>query len=178
MKTFYLLIAFITINITAQSYQEGFNAGYSSGYCYQKYGCLSPLPPLAPLQQIVVGQSDYQTGYNTGFAEGQRSQSNPQVQNYGGAYGQLKRVEPDRTQEYIQNAVDRLMQEQKERQNTQQSFERINSSNRLNKKNNKTELTNAFYTENSLINQWIISGSILNQPKSRPVNFYVSPTQQ
>lgn len=92
MRKYYLLLTFIAINISAQSYQEGFNTGYSSGYCYQKNGCLSPLPPMAPIQQIVVGQSDYQTGYNAGFAEGLKKNLEPIPIN-GGAYGQLKPVQ-------------------------------------------------------------------------------------
>lgn len=125
MKNIYiLLIAIIPISLYAQnSYQDGFNAGYSSGYCYGEAACLSPLPPLAGLAPInPVGQSDYQTGYNYGFSEGQRNKSNTTVSTTnGGAYGKLKRTEPDRTQEYISAGVNRLMQEQKDRATNQQS---------------------------------------------------------
>jgi len=127
MKNIYLLlIALISISLNAQnSYQDGFNSGYSAGYCYGQASCLSPLPPLAGLAPInPVGQSDYQTGYNYGFTEGQRNQtSNTPTNRNGGAYGQLKRTEPDRTQEYIANGINRLMQEQKDRQEVKRESE-------------------------------------------------------
>lgn len=119
----YLLLFSSNVYFAQTTYQDGFNAGYSSGYCYGEAACLSPLPPLAGLAPInPVGQSDYQTGYNYGFSEGQRSKSNTTVSTTnGGAYGQLKRTEPDRSQQYISAGVNRLMQEQKDRATNQRS---------------------------------------------------------
>lgn len=90
------------------SFYDGFNAGYQAGYCYGEYGCIAP-PGIASGPSIApIGQSEYQHGYNTGFTEGQKDKSSPKKQN--------KRVapviEPDRTQEYIQDGVRRLMEEQ------------------------------------------------------------------
>jgi hypothetical protein len=47
---------------------EGWKDGYKSGWCFERaYGCLSPLVPLCPLQNI--GEKTYKDGYNRGFVQ-------------------------------------------------------------------------------------------------------------
>ena len=120
MKNIYiLLIALITISVSAQnSFYDGFNSGYKAGYCFNEIGCLEPIPPIAGVQTFTpVGQTDYQHGYDTGFTQGQNiknaSKTNNQV--VGSAYAQLRRTEPDRTHEYISSAVNKLVEENKNR---------------------------------------------------------------
>lgn len=117
MKKILFILSIISYSLvySQSTFQDGFNTGYQSGYCYGEYGCISPPPPIGISSITPVGQTDYQHGYNSGFAEGQKNKISNQDNNNGGAYGQLKYTEPDRTQEYIQNGIKRLMEEQANR---------------------------------------------------------------
>ncbi len=64
--------AFLATPAFANSYCDGFQAGYKAGYCYRKYSCIPPLPPLCPLPRL--GESTFQDGYNRGFTLGVANQ--------------------------------------------------------------------------------------------------------
>lgn len=55
----------------ASAFCDGYQAGYKAGACYQKYGCIPPIPPICPIAR--VGESSFQDGYNRGFADGLRA---------------------------------------------------------------------------------------------------------
>jgi len=57
---------------SADPYCDGFQAGFKAGYCYRKFACLAPLPPLCPLPGI--GEQGFQDGYNRGFVAGLNAQ--------------------------------------------------------------------------------------------------------
>jgi tetratricopeptide (TPR) repeat protein len=72
-RSIFILIFFsITNFIFGQSnYDRGFQVGYSKGYCQdQGVGCLSPIPPIAPIPTIGENLDSYQDGYNRGFQMG------------------------------------------------------------------------------------------------------------
>jgi hypothetical protein len=77
MKKIILVISILlTIASSAQSrYSVGFSDGFKSGYCQnQGIGCMSPLPPIAPIPAIGENMNNYKDGYNRGFDDGLTSQ--------------------------------------------------------------------------------------------------------
>lgn len=68
--TFCCIIFFVSLAF-ASSFCDGWAAGYKAGYCYQKYGCISPMIPICPIPN--VGENTYQDGYNRGFATGMKA---------------------------------------------------------------------------------------------------------
>lgn len=71
-KNLLLLIALLTsIVVFGQSdYSRGFQNGYKEGYCYNDFGCISPIPPITPIPLIGESYDNYQDGYNRGFKRG------------------------------------------------------------------------------------------------------------
>lgn len=70
-----LLVLFAFQHINAQSdFSKGWDEGYREGYCYNKYGCVSPVPPVSPVP--APGQDNYKGGYNAGFIKGQNDKKN------------------------------------------------------------------------------------------------------
>lgn len=63
-----VILSFISFSVFAQSYNDGYEAGYKEGYCFNDFGCISPIPPVAPVPY--VGQDTYKDGYNRGFKDG------------------------------------------------------------------------------------------------------------
>ena len=67
-----MLIALMTAPQTSHAQTGGFCAGYQGGFsagaCYQKFGCIQPIPPICPIPGI--GEDSYQDGYNRGFLAG------------------------------------------------------------------------------------------------------------
>ena len=89
MKQSLLFLVFLSITslvIGQSNYDRGFQAGYSKGYCQdQGVGCLSPLPPIAPIPKIGESLESYSDGYNRGFQMGlaaQTSNGNSNRQRY------------------------------------------------------------------------------------------------
>jgi len=81
-----------TILYSQDVYQNGFSAGYRSGYCYNILGCVAPVAPIG-FRDI---KNDYQTGYNNGFVKGQQDQiSQKSSNNTGIVQGQLRPSIPD-----------------------------------------------------------------------------------
>lgn len=73
MKKNLLLIVALLISVAtfAQSdYSRGFQNGYKEGYCYNDFGCISPIPPITPIPLIGESNDNYQDGYNRGFKRG------------------------------------------------------------------------------------------------------------
>ena len=54
------------------AYCEGWEDGYIAGYCYRKYGCIEPIPPVCPIPEI--NEDGYRDGYNRGFIKGRADQ--------------------------------------------------------------------------------------------------------
>lgn len=60
-------------SITVQSnFCRGFNDGYKEGYCYDRYGCIAPIPPVCPVLEVGERIDSYKDGYNRGFKTGLR----------------------------------------------------------------------------------------------------------
>ncbi|MGA1976611.1 MAG: FISUMP domain-containing protein [Bacteroidales bacterium] len=73
MKKTLLLLIFILLSLSTlgqSDYSRGFQNGYKAGYCYNDYGCISPIPPVTPIPLIGESQDNYQDGYNRGFKQG------------------------------------------------------------------------------------------------------------
>ena len=51
-------------------YDRGFQNGYKEGYCYNDFGCISPIPPITPIPLIGESNDNYQDGYNRSFKRG------------------------------------------------------------------------------------------------------------
>jgi hypothetical protein len=56
-----------TYSAVMSQFCRGFNDGYKEGYCYDRYGCISPIPPICPMLEIGERQDSYKDGYNRGF---------------------------------------------------------------------------------------------------------------
>lgn len=67
-----MIIIFNNISIFSQEneYSIGFRVGYKNGYCYNDFGCIAPIPPIAPIPLIGERFDNYQDGYNRGFKKG------------------------------------------------------------------------------------------------------------
>lgn len=95
MKKLTTIFSFIisTFLYSQDVYQNGFSAGYKSGYCYNVLGCVAPISPIG-FRDI---KNDYQTGYNNGFVKGQQDQisNNAPYNPTGGVQGQLRPSIPD-----------------------------------------------------------------------------------
>ncbi len=68
-----LLILFFTVSKTYSqtNFNIGFSDGYQVGYCYsQSYGCIPPIPPIAPIIGIYESSDNYMDGYNRGLLRG------------------------------------------------------------------------------------------------------------
>lgn len=94
IKNFIIILTLlVSVKIAAQSdYSNGFQNGYKEGYCYNDFGCISPIPPITPIPLIGESTNNYQDGYNRGFKKGledkqvkkQNSQNNQSSQGYNG----------------------------------------------------------------------------------------------
>lgn len=56
--------------IVTTNYCRGFSDGYKEGYCYDRFGCIAPIPPVCPILEIGESQDSYKDGYNRGFKTG------------------------------------------------------------------------------------------------------------
>lgn len=68
MKNFALLLLICPMIVLSQNYNSGYSEGYKKGYCFEDFGCIAPIPPIAPIP--TVGFDTYQDGYNKGFSDG------------------------------------------------------------------------------------------------------------
>ena len=65
-------LGFLLISTTCFSqtdWQRGYESGYKEGYCYGKFGCISPYPPPS-MPALLENSNSYQDGYNNGFRRG------------------------------------------------------------------------------------------------------------
>lgn len=51
-------------------FTRGFEDGYVEGYCYDIFGCIEPIVPIAPIPKIGESYDSYRDGYNRGFKTG------------------------------------------------------------------------------------------------------------
>lgn len=64
-----VLLISISFNTYSQSdFCKGWREGYIEGYCYKKVGCVSPVAPACPVNDI--GESTHKDGYLRGFKLG------------------------------------------------------------------------------------------------------------
>ena len=69
--TLLLLIFIVNFCYSQSNYSNGFKSGYKNGYCHnQGVGCMSPIPPLAPIPSVNENSNSFQDGYNQGFTVG------------------------------------------------------------------------------------------------------------
>ncbi len=84
MKIKYIILLFfstiIYTSFAQDQYEIGFKVGYKEGYCYNDYGCITPIIPITPIRNIGEDYDNYTHGYNRGFKMGledkQRTKSN------------------------------------------------------------------------------------------------------
>jgi len=101
-----VLAFFMSFVVYSQTdYSNGWKKGYKAGYCYQDYGCTSPIPPVSPVP--MAGKNTYQDGYNRGFTIGKSDKTKQSSTNSGGAYGQLKPLENTNTGLIVQEHIRR-----------------------------------------------------------------------
>ena len=94
-----LLLMLTSFSIHSQTdFCKGWKDGYKEGYCYGKYGCVSPVAPVCPVPN--VGEDNYKGGYNRGFLKGKSDQNGSN--SGGGAYGQLKPIQNSNIGQTIQ----------------------------------------------------------------------------
>jgi len=116
MKKYFLLsfLLFSIVSISQSSFCDGWREGYKEGSCYGKVGCVPPVPPVCPVPQ--VGQNTYRGGYNAGFIEGRKN--NTESSNSGGAYGQLRPLENTNYGSVVEESLRYHQQAKKQRKVT------------------------------------------------------------
>jgi hypothetical protein len=45
MKFIFIVLAIISLTLASSRFCQGFKVGYEAGYCYEKFGCISPISP-------------------------------------------------------------------------------------------------------------------------------------
>ena len=65
-----LFIFMFAYSFGQTSFDTGFRNGYKKGYCYQEFGCITPIPPITPIPAIGENYSSYEDGYSAGFLQG------------------------------------------------------------------------------------------------------------
>lgn len=84
LKTLMLIFCIALLSVSFASQEEivekevivkttfcmGFESGYKEGYCYDRFGCIAPIPPVCPVLEIGESQDSYKDGYNRGFKTG------------------------------------------------------------------------------------------------------------
>jgi hypothetical protein len=84
MKKLLLSCALMIIFISAYAqndYSRGFQSGYKEGYCYNDFGCISPVPPVTPVPLIGESNDSFQDGYNRGFKMGLENKASKRTSN-------------------------------------------------------------------------------------------------
>ena len=56
MKKLIILLLIPIFSFSQSSFSDGYKSGYKKGYCLEDVGCISPIPPIAPIPA---------PGYNT-----------------------------------------------------------------------------------------------------------------
>lgn len=68
-----LIIVFLFLGINSYSqtqYSKGYEQGYKEGFCYNEFGCIPPIAPIAPISKIGENTNSYKDGYQRGFVDG------------------------------------------------------------------------------------------------------------
>ena len=74
MKKLLFVPLFLIFNYSfAQGYSQGYETGFKEGFCFEDVGCVSPVPPVAPVP--TAGYDSYQDGYNKGFGDGKAAKN-------------------------------------------------------------------------------------------------------
>ena len=53
-----LLLTFVAFG-QYNDYDRGFKNGYKEGYCYNDFGCISPIPPITPIPLIGESRNNF-----------------------------------------------------------------------------------------------------------------------
>jgi hypothetical protein len=97
-KIIFIFFVIVTSQAISQTkFAIGFSDGYKIGYCYdQKVGCISPVPPVAPIPKIGESFDSYFDGYNRGLLDGtsekSRIKNSQSYSNSTSVYGQPRVV--------------------------------------------------------------------------------------
>lgn len=80
-----ILSSIFSSSYSQSEFARGYNVGYKQGYCYQKgVGCISAIPPIAPMPNLNESSFSYSDGYNRGFLDGNNnSKQSPASSPYG-----------------------------------------------------------------------------------------------
>ncbi len=68
-----LLLLLPLLALSQTDFSNGYEKGYKEGYCYEDFGCISPVSPVSPIPNI--GYDSYQDGYNRGFSDGKAAKA-------------------------------------------------------------------------------------------------------
>ncbi len=108
ISIFTLLLLTIVAFGQSNNYDRGFENGYKEGYCYNKPGCISPVPPLSPIPLIGESYDSYKDGYNRGFKRGLEDQESNKTKSDSKVNNDYKR-RPFPQSEYIEPDWDFLI---------------------------------------------------------------------
>jgi hypothetical protein len=61
-------LIFISTNVSAATFCDGWEEGYKAGYCHKRTNCSEPLTPVCPAPS--TGKDTYKDGYDLGFPAG------------------------------------------------------------------------------------------------------------
>ena len=75
MKFFLPFFLFSIFAYSQIDYNNGYSKGYAEGYCFEDFGCIPPIAPVAS-----VGFDTYQDGYNKGFSDGKSAKEKEKIQ--------------------------------------------------------------------------------------------------
>lgn len=119
MKNLFFLIVTLcsTLCLGQTQFSNGYQNGFKEGFCYQIYGCTTPIPPITPLPRINENYTSYKDGYQRGFLDGKNSNrkttSNSQTQYTPRKYG-------DYIETYDYNSLHANMHIKRQQYNNQQ----------------------------------------------------------
>lgn len=93
-----LLLTFVAFG-QYKDYDRGFKNGFKEGYCYNDYGCISPIAPITPIPLVGESNDNYQDGYNRGFKWGLEDKQSKKSNSGGYKSGQGTSI-PSNLQQY------------------------------------------------------------------------------
>ena len=107
MKKLIILLLIPIFSFSQSSFSDGYKSGYKKGYCLEDVGCISPIPPIAPIP--APGYNTYSDGYARGVQDGQKKRQAKNLTNSSnsGAYQNPKSFTPTSTSSF-QNDLNKM----------------------------------------------------------------------